>query len=650
MTAIVNEQILAGVANALKQTAAELAQGVSITKPYLPGDVRRYGIIPNSAGAATVNTVALKALLNPLIVTGFTGKVFFPNVTGGDIYYFNDLIGVRDGCHLDLCGSTLHFAKAAVTGDVNTGFLTAIRDVTIENGSIVVDYDDGGVGNRGNAIFLGYRDISSIYTTPLFDSALSRPMGNICLRNLYINQNSGRSTAILMLGGLQNVIIENIVIEGNGTLGDGIYYEFGWATNEALRENRQTSHGQNFHLRNIEIRNLNQVTAQYGIGVGFGGAYNVLLENIKVYTSQTPFSFTCGEALFFRPWSNQDGAGSKHNVVMRNCVAANMTGTAVSVAGGQLNTGYLSALGTLANNYLTDLMDLVIEDCAFRSVAAGGYGIQSSAGRLTVKRTYISGFQRGIVTTTDTTHFLFEDNNIYDCTQWGMQIGLQFGVGYSPFRLAVGIIRGNFIHGNGTSGAGVYDGINLASIQSCVVESNRFGNEMAHDSVDEAYQGAAVKLSDSTTTVMNVVLRNNYVAGTVEASGYAYYAAHTSPTSPPNGNTMESGSGITVQRGAWKNLLTAYSGDRGDSSRTLVPGTDFVNQLWGTTLTGNRVATLSITGAAHGDRFHIKRTGLGTFTLDVGGLKTIPSATAGWVDVIYDGIAAAWILDRYGLL
>lgn len=90
------------------------------------------------------------------------------------------------------------------------------------------------------------------------------------------------------------------------------------------------------------------------------------------------------------------------------------------------------------------------------------------------------------------------------------------------------------------------------------------------------------------------------------------------------------------------------SADRGDTSQTLTAGTDAPTQRWATTLTADRAITLSTTGAVNGDRFRVVRTGLGSFTLDVGGLKTIPSATAAWVDVEFDG--SAWRLTGYGTL
>ncbi len=90
------------------------------------------------------------------------------------------------------------------------------------------------------------------------------------------------------------------------------------------------------------------------------------------------------------------------------------------------------------------------------------------------------------------------------------------------------------------------------------------------------------------------------------------------------------------------------SADRGDSSVTLLFGVDEPTQRFATVFGANRVVTLSATGAVNGAGFRIVRTGLGAFTLDVGGLKTIPSGTAAFVDVQYDG--AAWRLTGYGTL
>jgi len=63
-------------------------------------------------------------------------------------------------------------------------------------------------------------------------------------------------------------------------------------------------------------------------------------------------------------------------------------------------------------------------------------------------------------------------------------------------------------------------------------------------------------------------------------------------------------------------------------------------------LTANRTCTLVTTNAINGDKFRIVRTGLGAFTYDVGGLKTIANSTAAFVDVEFNG--SAWILTGYG--
>jgi len=97
-----------------------------------------------------------------------------------------------------------------------------------------------------------------------------------------------------------------------------------------------------------------------------------------------------------------------------------------------------------------------------------------------------------------------------------------------------------------------------------------------------------------------------------------------------------------------RDVLPLMSADRGDTSPTLQVGVDAPDQRFATTLTANRTITLSSTDVYNGARFRIIRTGLGAFTLDVGGLKTIPSGTAAFCDVEHDG--NAWRLAAYGPL
>ena len=94
--------------------------------------------------------------------------------------------------------------------------------------------------------------------------------------------------------------------------------------------------------------------------------------------------------------------------------------------------------------------------------------------------------------------------------------------------------------------------------------------------------------------------------------------------------------------------LNTIGADVGDADVTLTEGVSSPYQRYATTLTVSRRVTLDTTGAINGDSFRIIRTGLGAFILDVGGLKNIPSSTAAFVDVSFDG--TAWILTGYGTL
>ncbi|MEO8450494.1 MAG: hypothetical protein ABI647_11915 [Gemmatimonadota bacterium] len=87
------------------------------------------------------------------------------------------------------------------------------------------------------------------------------------------------------------------------------------------------------------------------------------------------------------------------------------------------------------------------------------------------------------------------------------------------------------------------------------------------------------------------------------------------------------------------------SADRGDANVTLVVGRDAETQRFATALTAKRIVSLSTKDATMGDTWRIVRTGLGGFSLDIGGIKTIPAATAATVTVQYDG--SAWRLVGY---
>jgi len=118
-----------------------------------------------------------------------------------------------------------------------------------------------------------------------------------------------------------------------------------------------------------------------------------------------------------------------------------------------------------------------------------------------------------------------------------------------------------------------------------------------------------------------------------------------------NADNTVNNAAMSYQPGVLQAIFTdGISGDNGDNSSTLTVGNSLQTQLWKTNLTANRTVTLSTSGAINNAKFRIVRTGLGAFTLDVGGLKTIPAATAAWVEVMYSTAFAAWQLVGYGTL
>lgn len=94
----------------------------------------------------------------------------------------------------------------------------------------------------------------------------------------------------------------------------------------------------------------------------------------------------------------------------------------------------------------------------------------------------------------------------------------------------------------------------------------------------------------------------------------------------------------------YRYLLPRISADRGDADVTLI-STDAETQIFNTPLTANRTVNLPASNVRKGDRFRIVRTGTGAFTLNVGGVKTIPASTAATVDVQHNG--TVWQLAGY---
>ncbi len=510
----------------------------------VPGYLHGIGLIPNDPAAADANTSALKSLVDP--GGNFSGNLWLPNTTGKDTYYFNDIIPFHDGIRLDLQGCTLHFSKVGVRGDTNSGFIFAVRDFSIVNGSIVVDYQMGGGGTAaGNALTFGNRGDDSRYFSPTYDSQLPSPMGGIELRNLRITSNNRSGTAILMIGGLNGVIMENIWINGSGVLANGIYYEFGWATSEPKRELRQTSHAYNMRFSNINISNMD---AEHGWAFTLNGAYNCWVDGLYVKTSKVLFACGPGESGFYRPWAGVDQVGVKRSITLRNVVGVGITGTAIDNGGASSKAGgYLHVTQNTAAEQ-TDLIDFSIDGFALDGANLdGGYGIHSSAEKVDLRNGRITNFSRGVVTTHECTRMTIDSVDIFGCKQSGMQIGQQSTI-WDPPRQKMGFIRNCFIAGNSTSKPGVFAAIELDVCAAFIVEGNRFGYEPSHDGIPESTQGPAIRIG---TQSNNVVCRCNHVGATVREAAIAFVDLSTDAS---KGNIVEHSSGVVTSSGGWRVL------------------------------------------------------------------------------------------------
>jgi hypothetical protein len=504
-------------------------------------DIRRYGVVPNDAGAAHANTAALRQLCSPEISpAGFAGGLKFPNTTGADIYHFDDIITFRDGIRLELQNCTLSFTKNGADPHAqNAGFIYAVRNFSIQNGAIEVHYASAGPG-QGNAMCLGSRSAPGIkYFPNHFDALLPAPQGNILIRNLRISSDNPNAKLVVATGGLRNVSFVDVVLNGNGVC-DGIYYEFGWHTNESNPAMRQTSHAHNLRFVNIVANNLKRTSD--GAAIGANGAYNVMLDGISVNGSYNALSFGTGESLYYRPAVGLDDAGAKRNIRIRNLVAQNLTGTGVEITGANVAAGYLRTLG-LGARAMADLLDCTVEGFVVESAA--GYGIRSSAGRLVVADGRISKCQRGIVTTDECTWFAISDVAVLDSTSIGLQISQEVSI-IKPPREKMGVIRNCFIAGNGTAAPGTNPGILLTRCRSVLIENNRFGYEPGHDGRSETTQAAAVVVSGAETFGVRCV--GNFVAGTAgDAPAYSLWTAGTNG----RGCTIEHAGGIVSQAGLW---------------------------------------------------------------------------------------------------
>ena len=327
------------------------------------------------------------------------------------------------------------------------------------------------------------------------------------------------------------------------------------------------------------------------------------------------------------------GIVGQHGIYLDNTSNLAITGNAIS------STGLAGIKVQMTSLATSDSRSISITGNTTRSTGDRGILIQPSAGSLTYYFVGVSIVGNSVYgATADGIYvdhldaFAIEGNTVISSGNAGIRTGTE---------TRSGIVASNYVKES------TWSGLYLAATSGyrSVVEGNYLQNCVTADNSDAA-KDSSVYLSTGT-----YVFRRNTIAHSSVPVGYDNTILGFNSTLSIYENIVEV-SGKTVSLASATAVNTtgpgSVSADRGDTSQTLTVGTDAQVQRWATALGQNRTVTLATTQAVKGDTFRVVRTGLGAFTLDVGGLKTIASATAAFVDVTYDG--SAWILTGYGVL
>lgn len=582
------------------QTQAEInASVVPVDFTYPPGYLSRHGLIPNDSTKASQNTAFAKALFNPAITNGPTGSFVFSNITGADVYWFNGVVPIRDGVSLDLNQCAMNFTGTGTSADNNSGLFFAIRDFECKNGTFNITWAVGVSTSSGNAIQIGARGTDSSYFT-VYDSLLAEPMGNVRLSKLRINSNIAGAVAagcgaIAMVGGIQNLNIDDVVINGNGLLGQGITYEFGWATSTLPLSTRQSSHMHNFSIRNVVCSDMDN-TNSGSAAVLLTGAYNGLIENIWFNGVSNGVVADPGEAMFYRPWVGVDDTGAKRTIHVKNITGANfldggvlMGGTVARLAnsgylqdawvalanvalnqtcinggnmyvctvagvsantGGPTGTGTGIIEGTVTWNYVpltanTDLLDFELDGFAL-TPNINANGVQTDAGYACIKNGTVTGGTNPIYIYVECTRFYLEGLRLSGGQNAGIEASQTLGQIWPTARLKQGKIIECYVYGNSVSNVGAFPGIDLNFTDSIQIDGGRINQDVNYNGVAETTQGTAVSLGNTCAGVEC----NGVHVGNIVGGGTAY-----TTISAFNGNTVLNPQGTVSVTGLWEGVV-----------------------------------------------------------------------------------------------
>jgi hypothetical protein len=494
-----------------------------------PIDVQDIGLVPDDISAAATNAQLLQDFLDPRTVDGYTGLIFFggKNVT----YHFSSQqIRVRNGISIDLNENTLSFVfTASSSQDVNKGFLTAEHNFELFNGKIICDITDNPLYvNAGSCVHLGLRETDT-YFGVVTDSTLPYRKGQFYLHDLELVNNAINANCIASLAGVENCVIENVRIDGQGTLRGGINYEWGWADAVLPVYNRQTSHANNWFIDNVVINNCD-------LGISVRGAYNFTFNNIVIRDCYDGVDLGSGEASFYNPW-NPDKSGTRNNMRFTNCVLQDIENVGMTLTGCNYGTIYLNPIITNANRIR--LLDCTLENVKIgaKDSATSSWGIASTLRNLECKNVFVSNFDRGFFITGDWWKVFMNFVQVRGCRREAIFLSKASALFTNPNIVE---IRNSTIYenGDGVTTAGINYDVNVGS--NVLIENNTFG---IVGETNQYYSVAGSVLSE------DVMIRYNNTLGT--AGGVAYYRGGSTATRE---NVLENNVGIVTSDQQWKRL------------------------------------------------------------------------------------------------
>lgn len=246
------------------QTAAEIAAGVTPTDyAYEPGDVRRNGAVGDGV---TDDTNALKNT-----IASSSGKTI--HFGQGLTYLVQDTLTLEENTEVNLHGSELRFNVTGQKRLLDTASGCVVHNGTVRN--ITSDVTNYGAEWQ-QPICVGH------------SNSITRELKNVHIKNLTMSSTSPGSNILFAFGTAENVLFEDIVIEGGSGPGEVIGVH--WAVEPGGDETQGTAHPNNITFRRITIGEMTYSSGEAAIYLSALG--NVTIEDVSIE------NYVANEAIF----------------------------------------------------------------------------------------------------------------------------------------------------------------------------------------------------------------------------------------------------------------------------------------------------------------------------------------------------------------